>query len=346
MENTEGEYKVIELEKFNGQLRMSTRKLRKLEKGEILVKVMRSTIHPADSHFLKGIFGFEEDNPKVLPTVPGLEGCGDVVKVGENIDSSLIGKRVGVLKLPKSSMESFEGLWAQYVYVTQECILPFKTDIDYDKIAFSLANPLTVINMMEILKKRNAKCVAQNGSGSALGKMLIKLCKANGITTINLVRKEEQISHLLEIGGNYVLSTQNEDWKNQFSKICSNQDARVCFECVGGSMTGQILSLLPKKSEVINYGNLEFQPICDISSKDLIFLGKTLSGLFVSDWRFSLKKEEMEGVLENIRSSIESGSDVFCTGINKHFQLEDFEAAINEYFSDMSKGKILFTPHN
>ena len=59
--------------------------------GQVLIRVTASPVNPSDLHFLEGQYAFR----KSLPTVPGLEGCGRVVAVGDGLLARrLAGKRV------------------------------------------------------------------------------------------------------------------------------------------------------------------------------------------------------------------------------------------------------------
>jgi NADPH:quinone reductase-like Zn-dependent oxidoreductase len=59
-------------------------------KGEALVKVAAAPINPSDLGFIWGGYGFR----KPLPCVPGFEGSGTIVAVGEGVNEARIGERV------------------------------------------------------------------------------------------------------------------------------------------------------------------------------------------------------------------------------------------------------------
>ena len=73
----EGQYKVIEIEKYGGKLSVASRNFRKLEKGEILLKIHCTTIHPADLMFLAGMYG--EEKPDIFPLTPGFEASCEII---------------------------------------------------------------------------------------------------------------------------------------------------------------------------------------------------------------------------------------------------------------------------
>lgn len=336
-------YKAIELKNYGGPLTLTEKTLRDLDDQEVLVKVVCCTIHPADILNTKGLYG--NPTPESLPMIPGFEGSGIIVKVGSKLDSNLIGKRCNLVG-NKDKSGKYQGLWAQYQYTTMPLLTIFNSEVDFEKICFTTVNPFTACGFLDTLKKQNIKIVGHNGASSAFAKMFIRLCSKEGIKTVNVVRKEEHVSKLKSIGADYVFNTSNENWENEFKSTCESLNVQHFFECVGGSMTGKILSLLPIGATVYHYGNLELKDISNVKTSDLIFQKKTLRGWWLSDWFTQISLEEIIYWKTFVVKEIESGSDLFDTAVSKSFSLEEYEKAFESYLANMSEGKILFKPNN
>ncbi len=341
----EGSYNVLQIEKYHTKPTPSTRNFRELKQGEVLIKVMSSTIHPADLFFLAGSYGRYQ--PDVFPIVPGFEGSGEIVKVGEGVEPGLVGRRASFICNPNKTGE-YEGAWAQYVYVSRYLVIPFESStIPFEKISFSFVNPITVCGFIDTLQKTNVSTVIQNGAAGALGKMFIRLCVQHKIKTINLVRKEEQINELKNLGADYVINTSNNGWESEFEKLALETKAYAAFECVGDDTTAKLLSLMPDGSTVYNYGNLEAKPIRGVSSGDLIFRDKTLTGWWLSTWLSKLKPEEIMKWFEHIRQDLEGPNPIFETEYRKdHYTLSNFDEAFAAYTKNMSAGKAIIRPNN
>jgi NADPH:quinone reductase-like Zn-dependent oxidoreductase len=74
--------------------------------GEVLVRMAASPINPSDLASLQGLYG--EQN--ALPVVPGIEGCGTVVRTGAGyLARRLMGKRVAC------AAGAGDGAWAEYM---------------------------------------------------------------------------------------------------------------------------------------------------------------------------------------------------------------------------------------
>ena len=211
------EYKSIVLEKFKGKLQIKTKKLpEKLEEDQILVKVMATTIMPADLALLQGTYGSFLPSP---PFTPGMEGCGIIEKVGDSIDKNLIGKHCSVVS--NSSSDDYSGIWSQYVISKRENLLIFQTSIQFDKICNAQSNPFTAIGFLQTLIKRyengqqKSLSVAHTGASSAFGRMFMRLFLLKNVEVINIVRKESSIKEMGEMGGKHFINTSEKDFLSQ-----------------------------------------------------------------------------------------------------------------------------------
>jgi NADPH:quinone reductase-like Zn-dependent oxidoreductase len=101
---------------------------------------------------------------------------------------------------------------------------------DYDLMASSFINPLTVCYFWHLLKQQGTKAIVQDAANSSLGKMFINLCKANDIQTINIVRKEEQVKQLQDFGAEHVLNSSDEDYEHNLERLVSELKPQAFFD--------------------------------------------------------------------------------------------------------------------
>ena len=333
-------YKSIEIDNYKGKLNIRDRTLQTLNKGEILIKVMCTTIHPADLMFILGEYG--DEKPYIFPITPGFEGSGLIVSVGDGVDKSIIGKKASVTASFNKS-GTFYGLWAEYHITNRNNIIIFDSDIDYEKIAFTFVNPMTAIGFLDTIRKHKLDAVVQDGASGAFAKMFIKLCQKEGIKNINIVRKPDNISELNQIGATHVLDTSDKLWGKALETLATKLNAKIAFDCVGGNLPGKILSFLPKGSVLYNFGNLEIKPV-SIDSSSLIFKDKKVMGWWLLNWLKEISPKERNYWYKYVSSEIENGSDIFLTKISKRFDLKDIDHAIDYYNKNMSHGKIILKP--
>ena len=55
---------------------------------------------------------------------------------------------------------------------------------------------------------------------------------------INIVRREEQVKILKDMGAEHVLNSSDEGFWDQLGELAKRLRATVCFEAIGGKTTG------------------------------------------------------------------------------------------------------------
>ena len=177
---------------INGAFSLHEEELPQPGKGQALIKVHYSTVNPYD----RIMSGVNKDEGFVL----GCDGCGIIEQVGEDVDQSLVGKKVAFLG----------GGWANYAVKDAEFLVYFRDDFDLKQGANTYVNPFTVTAMLDYAKKLNSKAVILMAASSALAKMFIRIARKEGIETINIVRKDENVKELKEdFGTKYALNYTN-----------------------------------------------------------------------------------------------------------------------------------------
>src|SRR6185503_1388984 len=114
----------------------------------------------------------------------GNEGAGVVIDAGSAPEAQrLLGKTVAILG---------GAMYAQYrTMKAKQCLLlpPGTTPAEG---ASCFVNPLTVLGMVETMRREGHTAIAHTAAASNLGQMLQKLCTAEKVSLVNIVRKPEQ----------------------------------------------------------------------------------------------------------------------------------------------------------
>jgi NADPH:quinone reductase-like Zn-dependent oxidoreductase len=324
------------LDSYSGAeaLRVEQRPVPKPGKDEVLVKVAAAPINPSDLAFLDGNYGF--DNPP--PVVPGGEGSGTVVAVGPGaMGRYFLGKRVACL-----SRGERDGTWADYVVAsTQGGVFPLDKAVSLEQGAMAVINPLTASAFLEITKDGGHKAIVLTAAASALGQMVNRLGRSEGVQVINIVRREAQVELLKDQGATVVLNSSEGDFASQLQDACQQYDAHLAFDAVAGPMTGQLLKALPENSTVTVYSCLS-QKAPQTIVDEIIFRGKTITGLWLGPW-LSLNKNLFQILMLWRRSQKLIATDL-KSEIRARYPFQEARQAVQEYTNQMTGGKILLTP--
>jgi NADPH2:quinone reductase len=230
---------------------------------QVLVRIEASPINPSDLGLLFGMadmtkaraVGTPED-PVVVADVPkaalgamtarldqpmavGNEGAGVVVEAGSSeAAQALLGKTVALL-----GGEMYSQL--RCVHVSQ--CLPLPEGTTPAEGASCFVNPLTALGMVETMKLENHSALVHTAAASNLGQMLQKICLADGIDLVNIVRKPEQEKILRDIGAKYVCNSSRAEFEDELTDALAETGATLAFDATGGGrLASQILSAMER----------------------------------------------------------------------------------------------------
>ena len=303
----------------------------KVTDDDVLIKVEAASVNPLDVAMATGMYPAAPQPPYTL----GYEGSGRVVEVGKkHAHRFKAGDRVVFLR------GGSHGSWAEYTLIPGTQVFPMHPDNTFEEAASSFVNPLTVAIMLKLFQQEGHKAVVQSAANSAVGRMLIRLFKENGIKTINLVRRDDVKEELLRIGADYVLNTKDNDFEQKLEEIAKKESATKFYDAIGGEFTVKVMRKLPLGSIVTIYGMLAEDQRLPLTTYDL-FSGKQINAYIVTPHYESLSFEEKEKLVAFIQERIKT---TFHSKIVKTVSLDKFAEGIEHSNKYASEGKALLKP--
>ena len=226
-------------------------------KDEILVRIEGAPLNPSDLGMLLGpadLSTLTTANGVTTAQIPeairrvmaarvdqslpvGNEGGGVVVKAGASPEAqALLGKTVGVLG---------GAMYSQYRCVRAQDALPLPEGVTSAEAASCFVNPLTALAMVETMRMEGHKALVHTAAASNLGQMLNKICLADGVDLVNIVRKPEQAKILKDLGARYVVDSGAETFQADLVEALVATGATIAFDAIGGGkLAGQILNAM------------------------------------------------------------------------------------------------------
>ena len=194
--------------------------------------VASMSVHPAVMRSMKSRVG------QSMPV--GNEGAGVVVDAGINA-KSLIGKTVGL---------AGGAMYSQYKCAPAVNCLVMDDGIAPSEAASSFVNPMTALSFVETMKMENHSAIVHTAAASNLGQMLVKVCKSENIPLVNIVRKEEQVNILKNIGAKYICNTNESDFMESLVGALTETGATLGFDATGGGNNGELAGQILAAMEV------------------------------------------------------------------------------------------------
>jgi len=167
----------------------------------------------------------------------GNEGAGTVVKAGSGAAArALLGRTVAVLG---------GAMYSQYRTVKVDQCLPLPAGTSAAEGASCFVNPLTALGMTETMRREGHSALVHTAAASNLGQMLNRICLADGIDLVNIVRKPEQEALLRGQGAKHVVSTASPAFMAELTDALVATGATLAFDALGGGkLAGQILGAM------------------------------------------------------------------------------------------------------
>jgi NADPH2:quinone reductase len=167
----------------------------------------------------------------------GNEGAGVVVAAGSSeAAQALLGKTVALIG--GASYSQYRSVAVDQVYVLPEGATPADG-------ASAFVNPLTALGMVETMRLEGHRALVHTAAASNLGQMLNRICIADGVKLVNIVRKPEQAALLRAGGAAYVCDTSAPSFMIDLTEALVATGATIAFDAIGGGrLAGQILSCM------------------------------------------------------------------------------------------------------
>jgi NADPH:quinone reductase len=134
-------------------------------------------------------------------------------------------------------------MYAQYRAVDAGACLVLPDDATARDGASSFVNPLTALGMLETMRREGHSALVHTAAASNLGQMLVKLCQADGVPLVNVVRKPEQEAILRALGAEHVLNSESPSFTGDLVEALEATSATLAFDATGGgTLADRLLS--------------------------------------------------------------------------------------------------------
>jgi len=342
---------------------------------EVLIEVHAAPISPSDLALLItfggdlaniNISGSEENtvaSMKVHPAMmksmksrldqampAGNEGAGIVVDAGSNV-KHLTGKTVGL---------AGGAMYSQYICVPAVNCLVMDDETTPAEAASSFVNPMTALSFVETMKMENHSAIVNTAAASNLGQMLVKICNDDEIPLVNIVRTQEHVDLLKNIGAKYVCNTSEENFKETLVTALIETGATLGFDATGGGNNGELPGQILAAMEIAsNSGSGEYSRYGSETYKQVYIYGgldpspTILKRSYGMSWGLGgwllmpvLKKIGMEKIQEMRMRVAKEIKTTFASGYGQEISFEEMlqPEIINAYAKQKTGNKFLVNP--
>lgn len=308
--------------------------------GEVLVKVRASGLCASDLHIIDGIL------PSVqLNYVPGHELAGEVIELGEGVNSLEIGQHVvaaidvtcgrcrfclrGQSNLCRSLKRiGFEinGSHEEYAIVPQDNLFTIRKDIPFEEAAII---PDAVVCMYHAIKNKGKVTAGDKvlflGVGG-LGLQGIQIAKYFGAEVYATSRQDKKLQIAKTLGADEVINTKTSNLINEIDRITNGEQCDVIFDNIGiSNSVEECLKIIRPGGKIIAvaYNDSEFTA----NYQELVIKEKEIIGI-----RGSTRQDLVESI-----ALVEKG--IIKPYIYKTYHLEEINHALDQLRNGETLGR-------
>ena len=255
--------------------------------GEIIARLEASAMHIADIKLVQGIDALR----RPLPVTPGFEGVGTVVETGPD-SGYQIGDRVF---LPLGC-----GTFSEYVRVHRNAMGMRRAPAgDAEQLVLSNINGATAWTLLtDFVDLEQGEWVLQDAANSNVGRYLIVLAAKWGYRTVNLVRREEVVQELKDLGADAVV-LDGPDLPERIREATGGAVIRLGIDAIAGEGVMRMADCLADGGLIVNYGTLTDKP-CEIDFWQMFLHDIRLCGMSTTRCFATRTEEEIDELQEEI----------------------------------------------
>ena len=227
--------------------------------GEVLVKAHAIGVCMPETYVRKGTYRWM---PK-LPTIPGIEMSGTVVKAGTGVRNLRVGQPVFV---SAREFEERAGCYAEFVKAPEHKIYPVPEGVDLDQVA-GLANYQVAWHLLNTaLKGFQYDSVLVVAAAGGVGAALVQLARAAGKRIIGVVSSETRGAFARSQGADAIVDRTRGSIVEQVRQLTGGRGVDLILTVAGGTGMLSLFDCLDRFGMLVLYGRLDGPPQGDIAA--------------------------------------------------------------------------------
>ena len=297
--------------------------------GEVVVDVVACSINPADILMIEGNYATKPETP----CPHGIEGAGTVSAVGSSVTGLKVGDKV--MSLARTN-------WVQQIRDKAETFIRLPAEVDLAQAAMLKVNVATAYLMLTTyVPLSKGDWLIQDAANSGVGVDLIRLAHADGIRTVNVVRRAELIEPLKKLGADVVV-VDAPDLADRVLKQTGGAQIKLGIDAIGGSAIGRLIDCISEGGTAVNYGLLSGQP-CQINAFNFVFRDIKLVGFWLAKVMRGLSFDEIQAMYEKLGARLLDGT--IHVDVEASYPLEKVSDAMAHAKRESRGGKIQLRPN-
>jgi NADPH2:quinone reductase len=297
--------------------------------GELLVAVEAAAVTFPDTLMLEDKYQFHP----TPPYVPGGEGAGVVVEVGDGVEGWSVGDRaVGGL--------STTGAYAERMVIPAANARHLPDDVGFDvATGLNYAYGTSLYGLKYRGELRAGETLLVTGAGGSVGLSAVEIGKLLGARVIAAASSEEKLALCRERGADETINYSTESLKDRAKELTGGKGVDVVYDCVGGDKAEQALRAIAWEGRFLVIGFTAGIPSIPLNLT--LLKGCQIVGVFYG--AMSMKEPAKSAEVSNQLIDWVANGDL-QPHVSDRYPLERAGEALRALIDRKAAGKLVITP--
>ena len=210
--------------------------------GEVQIRQHAIGVNFIDVYFRAGAY------PAPTPFIPGNEGAGEIVALGEGVTGFKVGDRV--------AYAGALGAYASVRNIESKFVVSLPASVSFETAAAMMLKGLTAEYLLfRSYPVKPGDIVLVHAAAGGVGLILCQWARLLGATVIGTVGNEEKARLAREAGAHHTILYRSEDWVARVREITDGKLCHVVYDGVGKATFPGSLDCLRPFGSFISFGS-------------------------------------------------------------------------------------------
>ncbi|MCH9695934.1 MAG: NADPH:quinone oxidoreductase family protein [Gammaproteobacteria bacterium] len=294
--------------------------------GEVLIDVAAVGINFPDVLTIAGTYQVKTPTP----FIPGNEGSGTIVAVGEGVRHYAVGDRV----IFNCRGEAF----AEKCVANQNMLMPLPEGLDFEQGAgFSVTYGTSYHALKQSANLQKGETVLVLGAAGGVGITAVEIAKAIGARVIAAASSDEKLAFAKEAGADELVNYSTQPLKETVKELTGGDGADVVYDPVGGELAEQAFRATAWHGRYLVIG-FACGDIPKFAANIALLKEASIVGVWWGTWAMKNPKLQMQNVQE-MATMIAAGK--LTPRVTESYALDDFSSAFAAITKRRARGKVI-----
>lgn len=296
--------------------------------GEARIRHEAVGLNFIDVYFRTGLYKAPQ-----LPFIPGQEGAGTVVAIGEGVTNVKVGDRV--------AYTGAMGSYADERLIAADRLVKVPDNMDLRLAASMMLKGMTayyLINLTYQVKKGDTILI--HAAAGGVGQIAGQWAKHLGATVIGTAGSQEKIDLALSLGYDHVINYREDNFVEKVKEITGGKGLPVVYDSVGKDTFPASLQVLQPRGLFVSYGNASgpvppFE-LALLNQYGSLYATRPTLGSYIAS------REELERAAQALFDVVASGA--VKINVNQTYDLRDAAQAHRDLEARKTTGTTVLIP--